>query len=424
MSGQTDQARAKAILVVGGGVSGITVAVEAAETGFPVYLVERGPSLGGRVARMNKYFPKLCPPACGLEINYRRIRRNSAIHVLTDAEVRSVSGQAGAFDVTVQVRPRFVNEKCTACDKCVDVCPVERPNEFNYGMDTTKAIYRPHDTAYPELYAIDEAVCEGASCGKCVEACPYGAIELDMAPKTVELKVGAIVTATGWAPYDAHALESLRFGTSPNVITNVMMERLAAPGGPTGGKIVRPSDGGEVKTAVFVQCAGSRDVNHLPYCSSVCCLASLKQASYLREQDSESKAYMFYIDRRAHGLYENFLAKIETDDGVVVKKGKVAKVEEDPESGKLTVHVEDILEGGRIEVEADLVVLATGMTPEAGADALPFNLERDAYGFLAPDGHDAGFIAAGTAKGPTDVATAIQDATGAALKAIQALRAG
>lgn len=423
MSEENGKSYSKAILVIGGGISGITVALEAAEVGNEVYLVEKSPALGGRVARMNKYFPKLCPPSCGLEINYQRIRKNhDKIKVLTLTEVEHVAGQGGAFEVSLKLNPRFVSEKCTTCDECVAVCPVERPNDFNYGMDKTKAIYREHEMAFPARYVIDMDVCQGKECAKCVVACPYDAIDLDMAPKSLKLNVGAVVVATGWDPNDATTIDNLGFGSCENVITNVMMERLAAPNGPTKGKILRPSDGKPVQTVVFVQCAGSRDENHLPYCSGVCCLASLKQASYLREQNPDSQAHVFYIDLRATGAYEDFLVKIQEDENVFVKKGKVAKIEEDPATKDLTVEVEDILGGGKMRMKADMVVLATGMIPSLAAGPLPLELNCDEYGFCAVGAQPRGVVVAGTAKGPTDVASAIQDATGAALEAIQSMR--
>jgi quinone-modifying oxidoreductase subunit QmoA len=423
MSNDNGKSRSDAILIIGGGIAGMTAAVEAAEVGRTVYLVEKSPSLGGRVARMNKYFPKLCPPSCGLEINYQRIRKlHDRIKVLTLAEVESVSGEVGAFEVTVKIHPRYINQNCTVCDECVMVCPVDRPSEFDYGMGTTKAIYRPFDLAFPARYVIDMNVCKGKECAKCVEACSYEAIELDMQPTNMKLNVGAIVVATGWDPKDAAAIDNLGFGRCANVITNVMMERLAAPSGPTGGKILRPSDGQPARNVVFVQCAGSRDANHLPYCSGICCLASLKQASYLREADPEAKAHVFYIDLRASGAYEDFLVRIQEDENIVVKKGKVAKIEEDPQTKDLNLEVEDILGGGKLRVKADMVVLASGMVPSLAASPLPLTLSVDEYGFCAPGEQPRGIIAAGTAKGPTDVASAVQDATGAALEAIQSLK--
>jgi len=255
-----------------------------------------------------------------------------------------------------------------------------------------------------------------------VTACPYEAIDLSMTAKSMTLNVGAIIVATGWTPYDAARIAHLGFGSSRNVITNVMMERLAAPGGPTRGRIVRPSDGKAPQTAVFVQCAGSRDMNHLPYCSGVCCLASLKQATYLRRQNPESRVYIFYIDLRAPGLFEDFLAQVQQDEKVVMKKGKVARVVEDPDTRNLWIDVEDIMGGGKLHLEADLVILATGMTPSTRDAPLPLPLACDEYGFFARGHQPRGIVPAGTSKAPLDVAAAVQDATGAVLEAVGAMR--
>jgi quinone-modifying oxidoreductase subunit QmoA len=289
-------------------------------------------------------------------------------------------------------------------------------------MDSTKAIYRPYETSFPQRYAIDMEGHTKQDFASCVEACKYDAIDLDMAPVDMKIQIGAVVVATGWEPYDASRIDNLGFGEFENVVTNVMMERLAAPNGPTNGKIVRPSDGEPAKNVVFVHCAGSRDVNHLPYCSGVCCLASLKQARYLREKNPEAQANLFYIDLRARGIYEDFLVTTEADEKIVLRKGKVAKIEEDPATKNLRIAVEDILGGGKMTIEADLVVLATGIVPSTQSQPLPFDIRCDDYGFGAPNEQPAGIIIAGTAKGPADVATAIQDATGAAIKAIHSTR--
>ena len=407
------------ILVVGGGISGVTAAVEAAELGCEVVLVERNPYLGGRVAQMNQYFPKLCPPNCGLEINFRRMKTNPRIQLLTTSEVEQIAGTAGSYKATIRRHPRFVNSRCTACGACVDACPVERADEFNYGMGSTKAVYLPHEMAYPMRFVIDGGVCPGEECGKCVPACPYDAIDLAMQPEVIEVEVQAVVWATGWDPYDAKRIDGLGFGTYPNVITNVMMERLAAFGGPTGGKILRPSDAEEIGSVAFVQCAGSRDENHLKHCSGVCCLASLKQARYVREQYPEAQIYIFYIDIRAPGRLEDFFVATEQDERLTLIKGKVAKIVEDSASGNLRVEAEDTLSGERVTQEVDLVVLATGMVPNgAGSTQVDGDLATDEDGFLQTEQSLDGLLAAGCAKRPTEVATCVRDATGAVAKAL------
>lgn len=414
-------ADAKNILIVGSGMSGITAAIEAAEAGYNTYIVEKNPYLGGRVAQLYHYFPKLCPPTCGLEINFRRIRSNPRIRTMTMSEVESVSGQEGNFTVTVRTAPRYVNEKCTVCGKCAEVCTMQVENTFNYGMDKRKAAYLPHPMAFPMQYVLTPELARSSEAAKVKEACAYGAIDLDMAPTTQQLKVSSIVWATGWQPYDAARLGTYGFGQYPDVITNVMMERLAAESGPTGGKIVRPSNGEVPKTVAFVQCAGSRDQNHLPFCSGICCLASLKQATYVLEQHPDTKVIVFFIDIRATDTLEEFAAKVQAMDNVEMFKGKVAAITQDSASNTLKLKVENTATEQLKEISADLVVLATGMQPTTAQQPLPADVKYDEYGFVSPVGAPAGMYAAGCAKSPTHVTEVVQDGTAAALKAIQSI---
>ena len=407
------------VLVIGGGIAGLTAAVELAETGVGVILVEKTASLGGRVARLHQYFPKLCPPTCGLEMHYRRIRGNPAITVLTRAEVTELTGEAGAYDVTVRLTPRHVSEACTLCDACTKVCPAERRDRFNYDMQTTKAVYLPHGMAYPSRYVIDRSVCQ-VGCKACQDACTYGAIKLDQEPETRKFHVSAVVAAPGWTPYDATQLVHLGFGSCSNVVTNVMLERMAAIDGPTGGRIVRPSDGKEPRTVAFVQCAGSRDENHLPYCSAVCCAASVKHAAYIRAQYPETAITMFYIDVRTPGKLEEFKTKIAEDPNFRLIRGKVARVEENPGTADLLVTAEDVLATQKSTMHFELVVLATGMVPSTAG--LPAAIARDELGFLMPGDRGGGIYAAGCVHRPADVAASVEDATGASLKALQTVR--
>ena len=360
----------KTMLVVGGGIAGMTTAIEAAEVGHDVILVERNPYLGGRVARFYHYFPKQCPPSCGLEINFRRIKQNERITVLTKAELTAISGGPGNYQVTINEKPRYVTEKCTACDECTPVCDIEVDSEFDYGMGKRKAIHLPHAMAYPYIYCVASEYAKDERMQKVAQACPYKAIDLDMEETTHEITVGSVVYATGWKPYDANKLDLLGYKENADVVTNVEFERLAATNGPTAGKIQRPSDGAEIQTIAFVQCAGSRDENHLPYCSAVCCMASLKQAEYVREAYPEADIHVFYIDIRTPGRLEDFYARLQEDEKIHFHRGKVAKVT--GEGGKLALMAEDTLTGTISTAEVDMAVLATGLVPETegmpGAD--------------------------------------------------------
>lgn len=411
------------IMVVGGGISGLTTALEAAEVGYEVVLVEKNPYLGGRVAQLNQYFPKLCPPTCGLEINFRRIKDNPRIKVLTLAEVEKVSGTPGSYDVAVRINPRYVNENCTACGACAEVCQTEISNDFNFGMDRTKGAYLPHEMAFPARYVISPQIIGTEDAQRCKEACKYDAVDLEMKPKTLNLPVGAIVWATGWEPYDASRIDNLGFGRYQNIVTNMMLERMAAVNGPTQGKIQRPSDDKAPESIAFVQCAGSRDENHLPYCSYICCMASLKHATYVRAQYPDAKVYIFYIDLRAPGQrYEKFYQKIKEDPNVFLIKGKVAEVSEDPQTGNVTVVAENAVTGEKIHQTVEMAVLATGMQPTAANVKLPADLKYTDDGFIINDFEKGGMFAAGCANKPADVVSCNQNATGMALKAIQTLK--
>jgi quinone-modifying oxidoreductase subunit QmoA len=411
------------ILVVGGGISGLTTALEAAEVGYEVFLVEKNPYLGGRVAQLNQYFPKLCPPTCGLEINFRRIKDNPLIKVLTMAEVQKVDGHPGDYDVQVKVSPRYVNENCTCCGECSKVCKQEIASEYDFGMQKVKGAYLPFEMAFPARYVMAPEIIGTDDAARCNEACQYDAIDLDMAAKTLDLKVGAVVFATGWQPYDATKIDNLGFGQIPNIITNMMMERLAAPNGPTGGKILRPADQKAPESVAFVQCAGSRDENHLPYCSYICCMASLKQALYVREQYPEAIIYIFYIDIRSPGQrYEQFYQKVKADEKIIFVKGKVAAVEAAAD-GAVTVTAENAVTGEKTSQAVDMAVLATGMQPTASEAKLPASVNYTEDGFVINDFANGGIFAAGCANKPLDVVSSNQNATGMALKAIQTLAA-
>ncbi|MCX7909514.1 MAG: CoB--CoM heterodisulfide reductase iron-sulfur subunit A family protein [Ignavibacteria bacterium] len=411
------------IVVVGAGIAGLSAALEAAETGYNVLLIEKNPYIGGRVAQLYEYFPKLCPPTCGLEINIRRLRENNKISLLTLSVIKQINKENGTYQLLVQQNPRYVNNRCTLCDECVKVCPVSRPNEFNFGLDTTRAIYYPYNNAYPQKYVIDENFCRFENCKMCVEVCKYNAIDLNEKKKLYEIEAKAIIWATGWDPYDASKLENLGYRKYPNVITNMMLERIASPTGPTNGVLKLPNFDYPIDEIAFVQCAGSRDENHLEYCSSICCLASMKQAHYIRTNYPKAKIHIFYIDLRASGILEDFYTKTKSDPLIEFHRGKVAKVTKSSSNHRLIVEAENTLTGVLIQKEVDLVVLATGMQPTTSKKIIPLDNIIDENGFVRND-HNDGIIGCGVCVGPKDVATVVQEATGAAMKAIVNVKEG
>ena len=410
-----NETKPNTLLVIGAGIAGITAALEAAEVGAEVVLVERGPTIGGRVLRAYHYFPKMCPPSCGMEINTRRLDANPRVRVLTRAEITGAERIDDGWKVEVTTSPAWVTKACTACGDCSEACETEVPDPHNLGLSTVKAIRLPHSAAWPKRFVFDRETVSDDEAKMISDACTYGAVDLSAGATTETFEVGAVVVATGWKPYPLEKLEEFGGGSYEDVIANVHMERMASPEGPSGGKILRPSTGEPPTKVAFVQCAGSRDVNHLNYCSGVCCLASLKQALYVNEQLPEAEVTMYYIDRRAPGRNEDMLLKVAEIEGVKLMKGKVGRIEQT--NGSLTLHVEDVENTRLIEAEADLVVLATGMVPNAAGEDIALFTRKDDDGFLLDD-VESGVTVAGVARRPEDVASSVRDATGAAARAL------
>jgi len=409
------------ILVVGGGISGMTAALEAAETGKQVVLVEKRSYLGGRVSQLYKYFPKLCFPTCGLEINQRRAKMNPNLRVLTMAEVTDIKGQPGSYTVSVKLSPRYINENCTACGDCEKAVETEFDDEYNYGLGKRKGAYLPYRMAHPQRYVLDPALVGTDEGRKAKDACKYDAIDLEMSEETIGFPCGAVVWATGWRPYDAAKIQPYGYDRIANVITSVEFERMADPSGPTGGKLVRPSDGKEAKKIAFIQCAGSRDHNYLMHCSRICCMASLKQCTYVSDAyGADADISVYYIDIRAIDRFEDFYQKVKQIEQVKFIKSKPAAVVADKE-GNPVVHGVDTEGYKRFEDTHDLVVLAIGMEPSVDKDSFPVGISINREGFIEAKPENGGIFAAGCTSDALDVNRAVQHATGAALRAIQTI---
>jgi quinone-modifying oxidoreductase subunit QmoA len=407
------------ILVVGGGISGLTAAIEAAETGKQVVLVEKRPYVGGRVAQLYKYFPKLCHPTCGLEINQRRAKMNPNLTIVTMAEVTKIEGEAGNYTATVKLAPRHVNDKCTACGECAKAVGAEFDDEYNYGLTKRKGAYLPHVMAHPMRYVIDARIVGTDDGAKAKAACKYDAVDLDDSEREIRFPAGAVIWATGWKPYDAAKIQPYGHGRVPNVVSSVEFERMADPKGPTGGRIVRPSDGKEAKKVAFIQCAGSRDRNHLLHCSRICCMASLKQTTYVTDAYADADVSVYYIDIRAIDRFEDFYAKIKAKPNVKFIKSKPASIVANKATGSPVIHGVNTEGYLRYADEHDLVVLAVGMEPSVDKASFPVSLVLNEEGFIEPAAENGGIFAAGCSADALDVNRAVQSATAATLRAIQ-----
>ena len=422
-------------LVIGGGIAGIQSALDLANTGFEVILVEREPSIGGHMIQLSETFPTLDCSQCILTPKMVEVSKHPKVKLMTYSEVQEISGYVGNFKVKILKKPTYVDaDKCTLCDECTKVCPVVVPNEFDLGLTGRRAIYMPFPQAIPATFTLDIKHCPGLlpiACGKCADVCEPEAIDFDMKPEIVEEEIGAIIVATGYDLYDKELLTEYGYGKYPDVLDGLQFERLLSASGPTMGKVLRPSDHKEPKEVVFIQCAGSRDPElHCAYCSKICCMYTAKHAMLYKHHVPDGQAYIFYIDIRSGGKdYEEFVQRAVEDDGVLYLRGKVSKLFED--KGKIKVWGVDTLIGKDIEIDADMVVLATATRPSKGADELAKKLKiaMDKDGFLAEahpklrpvESVTSGMFLAGAAQAPKDIPEAVAQASGAAAKAISIL---
>jgi heterodisulfide reductase subunit A len=418
-------------LVIGGGVAGIQAALDMADAGYKVYLVERTGSVGGRMAQIDKTFPTMDCSICILAPKMSEVGRHPNIELLTLSEVKGVQGHIGNFKVEVLKKARYVKKECAACGDCVQACPQLVPDEFNAGLSIRRAIYIPFAQAVPSVYLIDMDHClnnQGiVACDRCFQACSHKCVDFADRDEILTLEVGTIVVATGVDVYDPTALTELGYGKFPNVITTLEFERLINAGGPSGGELIRPSDRKRPQKVAFLQCIGSRSKRSNPYCSNVCCMNTVKDALLIKEHWPDTEITVFYIDIRAFGKGFEDLFQRARREGVAFIRGIPGEIIEDINTGDLTLLGENTLLGSHYRYNMDMVILSVGIKPHKDAAELQrlLNLATDTDGFymeahpkLRPvDTTTGGVFLAGAAEGPKDIKDSVTQASAAASRA-------
>jgi heterodisulfide reductase subunit A len=424
----------KRAMVIGGGIGGISASIDLGNGGYDVILVEKLPSIGGRMLQLSETFPTLDCAQCTLTPKTVEAGQHPKIKLVAYSEVEEVEGKAGDFLVRVRRKAAYVDwEKCTGCGLCQEKCPSKHPSEFDRGMGLGKAIYTLSPQAVPNKPVIDPSNCryfKEGKCRVCEKLCPVGAIDYEQKDRYVEERVGAIIAAVGFDLIPQERFGEYGYGKVPDVIDGLAFERLNSASGPTTGEIRRPSDGKIPKEVVFIQCTGSRDPErYMPYCSRVCCMYTAKHARLYKHKVHDGQAYIFYMDIRSTGKgYEEFIQQGMEEDGILYLRGRVSRIFRDGE--KIVVWGVDTLTGKKVEVSADMVVLATAMIPQKDSKDLArkLGIVADEYGFfteiqrkLRPvETNVQGIYIAGCAQGPKDIADAVAHANAAASK-VQAL---
>ena len=435
------QGKPSAVMVVGGGVAGIQAALDLANRGLHVYLVEKSPSIGGHMAQLDKTFPTMDCSICILAPKMVECGRHPNITIITDAEVVGLKGRAGDFRVRVLVRPRYVDlERCTGCGICTEKCPMRPPlrripDEFNVGLGERRAIYIPFPQAVPRAAIVDPEHClylRKNKCLLCEEFCQAEAVDFSQQPRELELHVGAIVIATGFEFLDASIVAEYGYGRYKNVLTSLELERLVCASGPTGGELVRPSDGKKPERIAFIQCVGSRSTRpgHAPYCSAVCCMYATKEAILIKEHEPECEVTIFYMDLRAFGKgFQELVARAKEEYGIRYVRARPSRLIEDPGTGDVIVRYEDTEALELREERFDLVVLCPALVPcrDNVKLAKALGLELDEHGFfrildplLAPvDTNVPGIFVCGYCAGPKDISESVYQASCAAERAME-----
>ena len=422
------------VLVIGGGIAGMTASLDLAQGGYEVILVEKSPALGGHMAQLSKTFPELSPAFPALLAKASEIEAHPKIELFCYSEVEEVKGYIGNFEIGLRKKATYVDwTRCNGCGLCIEVCPIEYPSPFERGLGMRKAIDFLYPHCIPRRVVLSSTQCsyfKDRSCGRCAEVCPQKAIQFDQKEEKIERKVGAIVVATGFDLFPNEKLGEYGYGEIPDVIDGLTFERMLSPDGPTRGRILRPSDRRVPKETVFIQCVASRDPDrYMPYCSRICCMYTAKQATIYKVQVPDGQPYVFYMDIRSDGKgYEEFLQKTIEENGILYLRGRVSRIFQ--EDGKVKVWGVDTLTGKRVEIGADLVVLATAIIPSEGVKELANKLRAtvDKHGFLTEahiklypvESSTRGIYLAGCGQGPKDITDTVSQASATASK-IQAL---
>jgi len=416
------------VLVIGGGVAGIQASLDLAEKGLNVYLIEKSPSIGGRMAQLDKTFPTNDCSICILAPKMIDCFNHQNITVYSYSEVQWVNRSDGSFQVQILTKPRYVDEdKCTGCGDCISACPYHSRDIFNVGLSSARSMHLYFPQAVPRIALIDRDTC--VRCGNCVEVCNAGAINLNQQPREFLLDVQAIIVATGLDMFDPSSIPEYGFGVYQNVITSIQYERLINASGPTGGHLIRISDKRPVKHLAFIQCVGSRDVKNHPYCSAICCMFSTKSATLAREHDPNIENIIFYTELQASGKrFAEYIERGKKEYGIRYIQAKPGEIREDDDNNPVLWYYDR--ENSEVrKITVDMVVLATALQPSHGARELAgiLGIDIDENGFFTcrdmlfspSDTNVPGIFICGYSKRPMDITDAVTDASGASARAAE-----